>query len=245
MSLYKIHKANFVNYSATVKIALTHMLGRFSRLAAKKDTHTGTFPLFSSIRNEFNFPLDLYWTKDLKHQASEKYVRKFFDLTYEHTAARPTEFFTELFNIKEHLDWIGKYPVDYASLCDRVITSMSNALDVCDMDDLEISWAKEVALHKWTNAALWNGLKNHFDVKLLTLWKRHKSNGSNIGTNSVANRVAKLEQHIETGLDELGQRLQTLQEEGIPSIIGDETMSTGTFCTRTTNQPAMFSAAAQ
>ena len=80
----------------------------------------------------------------------------------------------------------------------------------------------------------------------MALWKRQNINGSNSGADqSVANRFAKLDQHIETGLAELGQGLQTLQEEGIPSMIGDETMNTGTFGTHAASQLSMIQAGMQ
>ena len=50
--------------------------------------------------------------------------------------------------------------MSYVSLCDCAIDGMQQAIDICDMDDLKVSWVKEVVLHKWTNAALWVGLKN-------------------------------------------------------------------------------------
>lgn len=46
MLLYKIHKANFVTYTVDVREVLDHLVGGYPRLAAKKDTHIGTFPLF-------------------------------------------------------------------------------------------------------------------------------------------------------------------------------------------------------
>ena len=88
------------------------------------DITTGTFPLFSTIRNSFVFFIQLYATNTLKQVASEIYVQKFVAFTYVHSAECPTKYFANLYIIKEWLDWIAIYPMSYQSLFDWEITGI-------------------------------------------------------------------------------------------------------------------------
>ena len=124
MSLYKLQCVTYNTFIADTKEIIEYLVQHFPCLVAKKDTNTGTFPLYFTICNMFSYLVTLYSTKVLECRVFKKYVQNIFTFTYIHSVDSLTTYFANLCDAKERLYWLVFYLVRSQSLCDCAIAGM-------------------------------------------------------------------------------------------------------------------------